>query len=284
MRILGIGDNTVDIYVDRGVRFPGGNAVNVAVLAGRLGAEAGYLGCLGDDAYGDFIEECLRAEGLDLTRLRRIAGPNPWCRIRHEGSDRIFAGSIPGVRGQYGFENADERYIASFDLAHTSISSDIDFDLPLLRRNAPLLSYDYSESWRRVWPEATLAEVDLAFLSFPGGSDEECAALIGRAFEAGVSTATIVTRGPKGSMAGHDGRVFREAIRPARVVDTLGAGDAFIAAFLVSFLAQRDPAAALARGAENAALACAQDGAFGHGRPVMPDDPAPAAMPAAAKQ
>ncbi len=35
VRVLGIGDNTVDIYVDQGVQFPGGNAVNVAILTGR---------------------------------------------------------------------------------------------------------------------------------------------------------------------------------------------------------------------------------------------------------
>ncbi len=39
MRLLGLGDNTVDIYIDRRVDFPGGNAVNVAVFDKRLGFE-----------------------------------------------------------------------------------------------------------------------------------------------------------------------------------------------------------------------------------------------------
>ena len=76
-RILGIGDNTVDIYVDQGMEYPGGNAVNVAVLARRLGAETSYLGCLGRDALGDLVHECLVAEGVDVSRCRRIDGPNP---------------------------------------------------------------------------------------------------------------------------------------------------------------------------------------------------------------
>lgn len=33
MRIIGIGDNVVDCYLDQGLYYPGGNCVNVAVNA-----------------------------------------------------------------------------------------------------------------------------------------------------------------------------------------------------------------------------------------------------------
>ena len=46
-RIIGIGDNTVDTYIHLRKKFPGGNAVNVAALAHRNGAEAAYLGFVG---------------------------------------------------------------------------------------------------------------------------------------------------------------------------------------------------------------------------------------------
>ncbi len=62
MRLLGLGDNTVDTYVDQGTQYPGGNAVNVAVFAHRLGLAAGYLGCLGADAAGDLLLQALQAK------------------------------------------------------------------------------------------------------------------------------------------------------------------------------------------------------------------------------
>src|ERR1700742_3656694 len=71
-RILGLGDNTVDTYVDAGLQFPGGNAVNVAVLAQRRGAPASYLGCLGDDEAGALIATALATEGIDLSHCRRM--------------------------------------------------------------------------------------------------------------------------------------------------------------------------------------------------------------------
>ncbi len=52
LSLLGLGDYTIDIYVDRGVQYPGGNSLNFAVYAKRLGVDARYMGCIGDDAYG----------------------------------------------------------------------------------------------------------------------------------------------------------------------------------------------------------------------------------------
>ena len=49
MKFLGYGDNVVDRYVNKNKYFPGGNAINFAVYAAKLGAESAYLGMFGDD-------------------------------------------------------------------------------------------------------------------------------------------------------------------------------------------------------------------------------------------
>ena len=274
VRLLGIGDNTVNMYVLTRAFNTRGNAVNVAVHARRLGASASYLGCLGQDALGNFVHESLVTEDVDVSHCRRVEGPNPWCRIRHEGDDRVFAGSSPGVRACYRLSLADAKFIAAHEIAHTSVPSELDTDLPFIRAHAPLLSYDYSEYWCRPAAERTFAYVDIAFLSCPGLSDEECHSVLRRVAERGVGT-VIATRGVRGSCALlDDGGVIREGIRPAAVVDTLGAGDAFIAGFLVTYKISGDAAMALATGAENAARTCTFKGAFGHGKPIKagPDE------------
>ena len=40
MRLAGVGDNVVDRYRDLGLMFPGGQALNVAVHARRIGIES----------------------------------------------------------------------------------------------------------------------------------------------------------------------------------------------------------------------------------------------------
>ena len=52
MKIAGIGDNVIDRYMNMGIMFPGGNAVNVAAHAALLGAEAAYVGSIGADREG----------------------------------------------------------------------------------------------------------------------------------------------------------------------------------------------------------------------------------------
>ena len=60
MKLIALGDNVIDYYHNTQECFPGGNAVNVAVHAARLGAQAEYLGSLGDDKMAHIVEKaCL---------------------------------------------------------------------------------------------------------------------------------------------------------------------------------------------------------------------------------
>ena len=43
MKLIAIGDNVTDCYMDEGVYFPGGNAVNVAVNCKKNGAERSII-------------------------------------------------------------------------------------------------------------------------------------------------------------------------------------------------------------------------------------------------
>uniref|UniRef100_A0A9E7ZY51 PfkB family carbohydrate kinase n=1 Tax=Bosea sp. NBC_00436 TaxID=2969620 RepID=A0A9E7ZY51_9HYPH len=264
-RLLGLGDNTVDTYVDRGLQFPGGNAVNVAVQARRLGAETGYLGCFGSDEAGMLLGDALRSEGVDIARCRIRPGPNARAFIGHDGQDRRFLRSERGVRGDWGgFDAEDRAYIAGYDLVHSSIYSELGDALPVARDAARRLSYDFSERWTDENLAATLPAVDIAFLSHPSASDAECRALLERCIGWGAGM-VVATRGVKGALALSAGSFHEQLARPASVVDTLGAGDGFIAACLLAILDGAGIAAALAAGAEHAVDVCGYQGGFGHG-------------------
>lgn len=265
-RLLGLGDNTIDTYVSMGLQFPGGNAVNVAVLAKRLGAESSYLGCLGDDEGGDILFSALTAEGVDLSHVRRLAGANARARIAHSFGDRRFIGSTPGVRGRYELGEPDFAFIAAQDVVHTSCNSELDETLDQIAGHARLLSYDYSEKWSDERLSLTLPFVDIAFLSAPALDDVGCEALARRCLEAGPTLA-IVTRGASGALGVTAAGVVRQGVLPTVVVDTLGAGDGFIAGFLLYHLKGSDLRGSLAAGARMASEVCGWRGAFGHARP-----------------
>ena len=54
------------------LRAHGGKGANQAVAAARLGAEVQFLGCLGEDAFGDALLQGMAAEGILTDKAKRI--------------------------------------------------------------------------------------------------------------------------------------------------------------------------------------------------------------------
>lgn len=72
-----IGDAAVDVVYQEAGRwqqFPGGASANVAVCIAKLGGECGFIGCLGQDDSGYFLQAVLAQQGVDVTHLRMIHG------------------------------------------------------------------------------------------------------------------------------------------------------------------------------------------------------------------
>lgn len=70
-----------------------------------------------------------------------------------------------------------------------------------------------------------------------------------------------ITRGEQSSLMYHAGSWHKQPIVPATVVDTIGAGDSFLAMLVVALLSGQSPAAALERASRLAALVVARAGA-----------------------
>src|SRR5699024_7999400 len=51
------------------VANPGGAPANAAVAAAKLGADAGFIGCVGRDAFGAFLRSTLVSQGVDTAGL-----------------------------------------------------------------------------------------------------------------------------------------------------------------------------------------------------------------------
>ncbi len=269
-RVLGLGDNTIDTYVDAGVQYPGGNAVNVAAMTARLGATSAYLGCVGNDDGGTLVRSALVAEGVDISRVRIRPGANAQAFVGHVEGDRQFISSSPGVRADYRWEAADFAFVSGFDHVHTSIYSELDDVLPQIAGSAASLSLDVSDRWDHDYLHGILPHVRFLFLSAPDLSESDARNLV-RLCLVGRPEAVILTRGSDGALGmDTNGTVIQPAI-PTTVVDTMGAGDGFISGFLMAALGGCTLDSAMLKGAEFAAKACSWDGGFGHGIPWVGD-------------
>lgn len=287
MRVLGLGDNIVDRFLDRGLDYPGGNAVNVAVYAARLGAHAEYLGVFGDDELGGFVRASIEDAGVGTARSVVRRGESGVSSLRVVDGERVFLGWNGGgvtVREPIDLDDGREAYAAGFDVVHSSVYSGAESQLPRLRGHEVLVSFDLSsepEFREAAYLDRVAPFADLVLLSCSGLDDTAAYALLDDAVRRGAGLA-LGTRGTEGSLV-TDGRVRCTA--PARLipegvelVDTMGCGDAFVAGFLVALHGSgwrrgRRPDAsvlqlALEAGADAAHDQCFVEGAFERSRPT----------------
>jgi fructoselysine 6-kinase len=262
VRLLAVGDNVVDQYPERGLFYPGGNAVNVAVHARRLGASSSYIGAVGTDRAGDAVLASLRDEGVDTSRTRVVDGPNAYAVVHIVDGNRVFAKGDLGV-SMFELDHDDFAAATSVDVVHTGECSHVEAQVPELARHAKRLSFDFSErDWSYI--ESLAPYVDVAIRSAPG-ADRQAALDQARRLQALGPHTVAVTLGAGGAVIVQD-EVPQWSPAPPRgpVVDTLGAGDAFIARLLLG-LTRGEPIAELASEATTyATISCARFGAFGH--------------------
>ncbi|MEE3651651.1 MULTISPECIES: PfkB family carbohydrate kinase [unclassified Brenneria] len=267
MKVLGIGDNVVDRYTHTHIRYPGGNALNFSVYAEMLGAQAAYLGVFGDDDNGSHVQRALAARNIDTSRCRVASGENGYADLTINQGERIFLGSNAGGIRQHtsmDFAVADIAWLSQFALLHTSAYSYLDKQLPALSRLPGRLSYDFSDDFNTASALALCPHLDYAFFSCAERSLEETRQILADAHRQGGCCA-IATRGAKGAVLFDGQRWLDQPPQPVAALDTLGAGDAFITAFLLTHQAGKSLSASLHAGAAFAAQICLLDGAFGEG-------------------
>jgi fructoselysine 6-kinase len=259
--LLTVGDNVVDTYPQQGLFYPGGNTVNVAVHVRRLGGTSSYIGAVGTDHAGQVVLGSMREEGVDTSRTRVIDGPNAYAVVHVVDGNRVFS---PGDLGVSDFELTPEDlgFAGTFEIVHSGECSHLERQLPDLARAARRLSFDFSErDWAYIESLAPL--VDIAIRSAPGSDRGAALEQARRLRDLGPRT-VAVTLGAEGAVVLHGDDTWTDPAPPGPVVDTLGAGDAFIARLLLG-LAREEPVADVVTAATAYATeTCASFGAFGH--------------------
>ncbi len=156
----------------------------------------------------------------------------------------------------------DLAFLSQASIIHSSESSYLEDQLDLLAEVAPL-SFDFSVRRDRAYLDPILPHVTIAEFSLADLGDDDAKAWIELIHAAGPRL-VLATRGASEALLSDGRRILRQPAFPARVLDTLGAGDAFIARVLVGIIRDEPFDVSLASAAELAATICTSYGAFGH--------------------
>lgn len=264
MKLIAIGDNVADKYIDLNMMFPGGNSLNVAVHSKRYGIQSGYMGCIGSDREGMHILKSLINEDVDVARVKVLQGRNAYCHVTLDNGERVFLCGDRGVSQKVTLDRKDLEYIDSYDLIHTSIYSGIESLLPILHKTNKKISFDYSNDYDEAYIEKTIPYVDYAFFSGSKISDSNIKEFQKNILSMGPKL-VLITKGDQGAYLYHENKYYEQSVIQGDIVDTLGAGDGFIARFLVGMLMKENVEEILLNSAKEAGRICGHHGAFGYG-------------------
>jgi fructokinase len=278
--ILVCGEALIDLVDEGGGQFrahPGGSPANVAVGLARLGIQATLLARVSGDAFGRLLRNHLDRGGVDLNHVvvatepttlavvsldeRGVAtydfyvqGTADWQWRPSEIPDPLPPEAVALHTGSLalavppGAEVITDLMRREHERGQVTVSLD-----PNVR---PTFENDRAAAIRRVEQQVSLSDVvkvseeDLAWL-YPG---DEPADLARRWHDTGPAI-VIVTLGSEGALAvGPKGNVVTRPAVPVRLVDTVGAGDAFTAGLLAGL-----SRAGLLGGSNHAALTALDD-------------------------
>lgn len=237
-------------------RHPGGKGANQALAAARLGADVGLVGQVGADPFADEAMALLRAEGVDLSAVAvDLAAPTgvALIAVSPQGENQIIVAS--GANATF----TPDRLTAPIEGA---LICQLELPIPTVEKAVAQATGFVALNLAPAAPipDALFARADLIVVN------ETEAAFYGEQLHKAAALVAL-TLGARGAALYRGTEKLGEATPPkVDVVDTTGAGDAFVAALTVALAENQSYSQALAFACAAGALAASRPGA----QPALP--------------
>lgn len=234
----------------------GGCAANAGLDLAKVGVRVGVSGCVGDDAFGQFIIQSLAAGNADTSGIHRLPGTGTASTmvVNVKGQDRRFI-STPGANTRFTVEHIPSEWVRQAKVFYVGgylmmpgLETDAFVELFRTARAAGTKTVldvvlfggtHYWEALTKILPETDV------FLP----NDDESALITGlkdpleqaqRFRDAGAET-VVITQGKHGSVLVSDKLRLRSGVYPTEYLGGTGSGDAFDAGYIAGLLAGEDP-------------------------------------------
>ncbi len=256
----------------------GGSESNCAIALHRLGTTVTWVGRVGVDSLGDYIRRELAAEGVDaevvpdpsaptglmIKERRTVSTQKVWYYRASSAGSRLSPADLPVEK----IRRARLLHLTGITLALSeSASATVDHAIELARGAGTVISFDVnyrSALWApEVAGDAFRELARRADIVFAG--DDEATLLVGPADDAVDLARKIAELGPaqviiklgeRGCAALIDGVTYQTDAIAVDALDTVGAGDGFVAGYISELLAGAEPQTRLDTAVRVGALAC----------------------------
>lgn len=215
----------------------GGKGANQAVTAHRLGADVVFVGRVGCDVFGEMSLENFRTQGIDVARVRELEGESTgvapiW--VQADGSNRIII--VPGANEALSARDVERELdgltgvdcvVCQLETPPASVAAAL-AAAARLGAIAILNPAPATDDCTALFPAADWVVPNEHEFALLWGAEPTDAEIL--AASAAWSCGLIVTLGAEGAAATVNGEVVRSRPPSVAVIDTTGAGDAFVGA------------------------------------------------------
>ncbi|ABR47549.1 PfkB domain protein [Alkaliphilus metalliredigens QYMF] len=230
MKIAAVGENIIDDYHQREEAYIGGGCINfLMTLAEESKHQLSYIGPIALDYYGESITQALTEKEINVEYATYLEGKSPLVKIEMHKGEKSYGQSRRGVLEAFRLTDQQITLIQEQDHIHATIIGGL---LPLINKmkSRGTVSFDYS----RLQNERLILNT-ASFIDFPCLSRDEFTqkerTLMEEIHKEG-SKEVILLLGDKGSVV-YDGEKFTKIkSEKLSVIDTLGAGDAYISQYI----------------------------------------------------
>lgn len=239
--VVGFGDNKVDYYTNQNIKYPGGNAVNFTVAAKKSGVEAFYVGTISDDADGQLVIDGLKDNNVDFHYCNRTKSTSEKVFVEIKDGERIFVSSQRGSRQTPELSKKLLELCGNSLLVHSGCHAKTEDKLPEIKASGAKISFDFSdlEKYRTdEYLNEVCPNIFIAQFSVSKDSPLEIERLKKRCMDNNVRF-VLLTKGSESSLFVDTKNeiTYQGFIRKSdRVLDTMGAGDSYFAAFAVQLM------------------------------------------------
>ena len=259
-KLIAIGDNCIDAYHKDNNFFSGGNAVNVSVYTKRFNSYSAYLGWVGSDLFGKKIIEDLNKKEVNTSHVHIKSGNTAITEVTLDGNERVMGDYHEGVMANFNITEDDISFISEHDIIHAGIWGHCEKYINTFYNKGLITSFDFSDCWDSPLLKTLIPFVNYAFLSAKKDTIELRKKMQEMRNIGG--NIIIVTLGDKGSIL-YDGNDFMKyPIINTNVIDTMGAGDSYIAGFLHGVINNKSLMQCMELGAKNASITIQYHGAW----------------------
>ncbi|MGB8455904.1 MAG: PfkB family carbohydrate kinase [Anaerocolumna sp.] len=228
-RAIAMSDNCIDVYYKLDRYYLTGNSIDFAFNYKDLGGDVTEMTILGNDVFAKALEERLKELKIPLRILKRADRPTGMATMDLVDGDKKHLHFEGNAMEAIELTSGDLEFIKKFDIVYAERWTKVERYIKDLKQPGQIWVYDFSKRLEQESNDNIIPYLDYAFFSYEK-DDIYIRNFMEKTKEKGAKV-VIAMLGEAGSLAYDGSKWYKQEAEKVSVVNTVGAGDSFIAAF-----------------------------------------------------